>query len=338
MERQNNFDFLRLLFSSLVIFSHSFPLTKNEEILSKITENQLEFGYLSVNIFFIMSGYLIFNSLKHSKSVMSYLWKRILRLFPALLVMLIVSLIIIAFVHTGDNIFRQKDFYTYLPNNLSLYKIQHFVQGVFENNPLPKDINGSLWSLCYEFTMYIFMLALFPIRKNKMLAIIILSIFFLISYFAVIMRPNLLKNIFALFNLKTVHLYRLSTFFLAGSLLSFVDLKRINTLGVKIMLFTGLVISLLLNVYHLFSFVLLPVLVILISISYSKTLAIIPDRIGDISYGVYIYGFIIQQTLMNFFDLNPYELTIIALFLTYIISYVSWNYLEKRMLQYKNIV
>ncbi|RKE83245.1 acyltransferase family protein [Epilithonimonas arachidiradicis] len=337
MERQNNFDFLRLLFSSLVIFSHSFPLTQNEEILAKFTNNQLEFGSLSVNIFFIMSGYLIFNSLKFSKTPQSYIWKRILRLFPALLVMLLISLLIIIWVYRGNNILCQTDFYTYLPNNLSLYKVQHFVNGVFENNPLPKDINGSLWSLSYEFTMYIFVLLLFPIRKNKLLVIITLSLFFLISYYAILFRPSFLKNIFALISLKTIHLYRLSTFFIAGSLLSLVNLQKVNNNWIKTFLFLGLVMSIILDVYNIFSFLLLPLLVILVCISFSKQLAFIPNLIGDISYGVYIYGFIVQQTLMNFFILNPYELAVISLSITYIFSYLSWNYVEKKMLKYKNM-
>ena len=63
MRDENNFDFLRLVFSSAVIFSHSFPLTGKEEIFTVLTNNQLGLGGLSVNVFFALSGYLIFISL-----------------------------------------------------------------------------------------------------------------------------------------------------------------------------------------------------------------------------------------------------------------------------------
>ena len=87
MRDENNFDFLRLVFSSAVIFSHSFPLTGKEEIFTVLTNNQLGLGGLSVNVFFALSGYLIFISLKHSKTIKNYLWKRLLRLYPALIVL-----------------------------------------------------------------------------------------------------------------------------------------------------------------------------------------------------------------------------------------------------------
>lgn len=81
--RNSNFDFLRLFFASLVIVSHSFPLTGKEEILDLITNKQESFGSLAVSCFFILSGYFIFISLKNSKTIENYLWKRFLRLFSS---------------------------------------------------------------------------------------------------------------------------------------------------------------------------------------------------------------------------------------------------------------
>ena len=336
VDRQNNFDFLRLLFSSLVIFSHSFPLTKNPEILAVLTNNQLDFGILAVDVFFIMSGYLIFNSLKYSKSSLNYMWKRCLRLFPALFFMLLFSLSIACVAYAGNNIFRQKDFYTYLPNNLSLYKVQYTIKNVFETNPYPKVINGSLWSLCYEFTLYLFVLLFFPLRKNIKIVLYLLLISWAISFYAHLVSPTSLKTIFAIVYLESIELYRLATFFIAGSILSLVNLHKINTNLMKIILFVGLVLSLVFNVYAIFSNLLLPVLIILIGISFSKKLFFLPHKFGDISYGVYIYGFLVQQTLLNYFHLNPYWLAFISLSITYVFSYFSWHYIEKTTLKYKN--
>ena len=162
MVKQNNFNILRLIFASTVIISHSYPLTNNIEIFSKITNNQIDLGSISVEIFFIISGYLIFTSLHCSKSIISYLWKRILRLFPALVIMLLITILILPFITNSNNIFLQKDYYSYLYNNLTLYRVQYSVKGIFENNPYPKAINGSLWTLRYEFTMYLFLII--PVR------------------------------------------------------------------------------------------------------------------------------------------------------------------------------
>ena len=176
--RSNNFDFLRLLFASLVIVSHSFPLTGQPEIAGVFTNDQLSLGSLSVDCFFIMSGYLIFQSLERSKTLLSYLWKRILRLFPALFILLIITLLILPFLYNGADISKESSYWSYLPNGLSLYRIQYNVNGVFENNLYPKAINGSLWSLSYEFTLYLILMIIFPFRENKNIVRIIMIIIF----------------------------------------------------------------------------------------------------------------------------------------------------------------
>jgi len=336
LNRKNNFDFLRLVFSSLVIFSHSFPLTKNDEILLVATNNQLDFGSLSVDVFFIISGYLIFTSLKYSSSPINYFFKRCLRLFPALFFMLFISLLLLVFVYTGQNIFKQNDFYSYLPNNLSLYRIQYKVKDIFESNPYPGAINGSLWSLSYEFTMYLFLLLLYPFRKNRKIVLTALALSFLFAFLAVTIIPTFLSGIFAFFRLDSAQMYRLAAFFILGSILSLINSDRLNTKAVKILLLLLIIASLFLNIYNSTSYILLPILVIIVGTSYSKTLAYFPEKFGDISYGIYIYGFIIQQTLLNYFVLNPYELTFLTLVPTFILSYLSWHFIEKKFLKYKN--
>lgn len=85
-DHSTNFDFIRLLLASFVLISHSFPLTGEKEILNILTNNQLEFGGLSVNLFFVLSGYFIFISVQKSKSFKNFVWKRILRLFHTLII------------------------------------------------------------------------------------------------------------------------------------------------------------------------------------------------------------------------------------------------------------
>lgn len=338
INRVNNFDFLRLLFASLVVFSHSFPLTKNPQILSEVTNNQINLGGLSVNVFFIMSGFLIMNSLKRSKSSINYLWKRILRLFPGLIVLTIITLIVLPLYYIGSNIFLEKTYWTYLPNVLSLYRVQYTVSGIFKDNPYPNAINGSLWSLSYEFTMYLFLLLLFTIKKKTKILLFVLVIAFVCSYIFYVKYPDLFKNYFGFFWLDSEKLYMLSTYFLGGSLLTMFNLERINNRIVKVTLTILIVLSIYFNYYALAAPIFLTVLIILIANSYNKILNFIPKKIGDISYGVYIYGFLIQQSLMNYFKLNAITLFLISISITYIISYFSWHYIEKKALRYKDYI
>ena len=337
MDRHNNFDFLRLLFASTVIFSHSFPLTNNPEIISVITNNQIGLGGLSVEIFFIISGYLILNSLKYSKTPLNYFWKRCLRLYPALIVMLLFTLVVVYFIYQGNNIFLERDFKSYLPNNLKLYKVQYNIKGVFENNLYPNAINGSLWSLCYEFSMYIFILLLFPFKNNKKVLFSILIVFYLFTTYANYFNQSLFIDAFHKIRLESNLIYKLAAYFIAGSLLSLVDLKKYNTLPIKLSLFGLLLISIFFNFYAAICIVVMPIFILLVGLSFSKTLNYIPSKIGDISYGVYIYGFLVQQTLMNYYNFNPYILCILSLIITYILSYLSWHFVEKKCIKYKNL-
>ena len=336
MDRQNNFDFLRLLFASTVIFSHSFPLTKNPEIISVLTNGQIGLGGLSVEIFFIISGYLILNSLKFSKTALNYFWKRCLRLYPALIVMLLFTLIILYAVYQGDNLFLEKSFRSYVPNNLKLYTTQYNVTGVFENNLYPNAINGSLWSLCYEFTMYIFILLLFPFKNNKKVLFSILLIFFLFTTYAHYFNPALFLDAFHKIKLESNLIYKLASYFIAGSLLSLIDLNKYNTLLIKLSLFALILASIIFNFYAKIAIIIVPVFILLIGLSFSKILNYIPNKIGDISYGVYIYGFLVQQTLMNYYNFNPYVLCVLSLIITYILSYLSWHFVEKKCIKYKD--
>lgn len=336
---RNNFNFLRLFFSSAVIISHSFPLTGNKEWFAQITNDQLDLGSFSVNVFFIVSGYLIFNSLMYSSSTQNFVWKRVLRLLPALFVVLFLTLFAISLVYAGKSIFTEPSFYTYLPNNLTLFNAQFIVRGVFENNPYPNTINGSLWSLCYEFTMYIIIVFLFPARKNKILTGILLSILylsFLYGYFLGL--PEFINILIKSINLDPLLFCKLGIFFFAGSILSFFPLEKIKKNYLSMCLTLLLVIAIYYNRYIIASFVFLPILIILIGTSYSHYLEYIPSKIGDISYGTYIYGFLVQQVLMNYFNLNPLGLMLISLPITYLFAYYSWQLIESTTLRYKNFI
>lgn len=337
INRSNNFDFLRLLFASLVIVSHSYPLTGKAEIIGTLTNGQLSLGSLSVDCFFIMSGYLIMTSLQRSKSPQEYMWKRLLRLYPAYIVLLIVTMLFLPVLYTGLNIFSEKTFWSYFPNTLSLYNMQYEVKGVFENNPYPRTINGSLWSLSYEFTMYIALLFLFPLRKHKYLNIIVIIIFLSAFYFTVTesyFLGNTMKKIF----LQPIEFYRLCTYFMAGSSLVFIDFKKINLFWVRCLLFLALIISLYFEFYKYVSPVLLPLLILLIGVHKTRYISSIGSKTGDISYGVYIYAFIIQQTLMYYFGLGTIRLMLASIVITCIFAYGSWHLIEKRMLTYKNLI
>lgn len=339
--RENNFDFLRLLFSSLVIVSHSFPLTgiREQEILMQLTNNQADFGGLSVKCFFVISGFLIFQSLERSKSYFDYLWKRFLRLFPALLVIGIVILFTVALFLYKCNVplLENHSYLTYYPRMLSLYFLQDNIDGVFQNLPY-KTINGSLWTLCYEFSMYLVISALFFVKNKKWRLYLLLALFISIFLLMMIYPAFLQKRFFSLLQMNSYNFYDLGIFFVAGSLLTYVNFKESKIQ--KLLFYSFLVIIILSLIFHFYSvakYLFLPYIIIYFGVGATPVISKIGSTIGDTSYGIYIYGWFVQQFLQEKFHFSAYPLMFYSLLITFVLGYISWHLIEKKALTYKNL-
>ena len=159
---------MHLLCALLVIVSHSYALVglRDSEPLLRLT-HMLIASDIGLCGFFTISGYFILNSLITSKNIFSYLGKRCLRIFPALAVCLVVIVAACSFFYSGEGSYwGQKETYSFIWRNLALYPIQWNIQGVFENNFMA-PVNGSLWTLAPQFTLYILIIALFFVRKHR---------------------------------------------------------------------------------------------------------------------------------------------------------------------------
>lgn len=331
----NNFGFIRLLLSSCVIISHSFPLTGREEIFGIWVNNQFDLGKIALNCFFILSGYLIYQSLCRSNTIRSYFWKRLIRIFPGLLVALLFTLFIVFLIYPKNNLLFNRDYLTYLPNCLSLYKVQYFIPSVFETNIFPKNINGSLWSLRYEFTLYIALMSIFWIRKMKILCFYILLTGFIVMYLLYNFREVFIDNHLIFLSSFGGDSFRLPMFFVMGTLLTFVDLSKFNSIITRILIVFTIIITIFFNVFNTIGIILLAPLLIMCGSLKTRGISLVDRKIGDLSYGLYVYGWFVQQTLMHYFDLTTVGLVFWSLLVTAVISYFSWHYVEKKAMTFK---
>jgi len=157
---KNNFDFLRLIAAFAVLISHSFVLSdglKINEPVYRFSQQQVTLGRIAVAVFFIVSGYLITGSYLRSRNPIQFIWARALRVLPALAVTLIILSIIIGPLLTTLPIsvyFSSPDISKFIVINLSLAGFVSGLPGVFENNPFPVAVDGSLWTLGYEAECY----------------------------------------------------------------------------------------------------------------------------------------------------------------------------------------
>ena len=85
--RDNNFNLIRFLAASAVLLDHSFALVAHDQTASALIDvERLEIGRLAVDVFFILSGFLVTRSVMTQPTLIDYAVARFLRLFPALLV------------------------------------------------------------------------------------------------------------------------------------------------------------------------------------------------------------------------------------------------------------
>ncbi|KGN80722.1 hypothetical protein HW49_05110 [Porphyromonadaceae bacterium COT-184 OH4590] len=340
MDRNNNFDFLRLLFASFVIITHSYTLSGegNSDFLGVFTNSQLQLSKIGVTGFFVISGYLIYQSMERSSNLINYLWKRFLRLFPALFVALIFTVLILPFVYESNIPYiKNKDVWTYIPLNIVLYP-QYTISGVFENNLYPKIINGSLWTIRYEFLMYIAIALLFRFRKNRNITIAIISFVWLLCIMALYILPQSVLQINFIFRVK--NLLQLGACFFGGALLSAIGLNS-NSKHILKMFVSLLIIFIVALKYELSEYlyyIIVPLLIIFIGLLPLYFIKDISKNIGDLSYGTYLYAFVVQQFIMCLYNLNHIQLMLFTFIITLFLAYISWHIIEKRFIALKKYV
>ncbi|MGH3805760.1 MAG: acyltransferase family protein [Pseudonocardiaceae bacterium] len=155
------FAWLRMIGALIVIIDHSAPLTNPSRLTIFPTSWNLSPGYITLMGFFAMSGYQISNSWRQDPSWWRFSVKRVLRLWPPLLfVVLVTALVIGPLVSTLDptTYFSARGTWGYIVHNAGLYTLQHQLPGVFDHNPWPWSVNGAIWTLPMELTGYLVVL------------------------------------------------------------------------------------------------------------------------------------------------------------------------------------
>jgi peptidoglycan/LPS O-acetylase OafA/YrhL len=326
IDRRNNLDIIRFIAATLVIFSHAYPLTyghNGSEPFALWTNGEMTFGELAVSIFFVISGFLITQSFDRSKDPIKYFKARALRIFPGLLFCLLLASFLLGPIMTELSLkeyFTDRDTYEYLIT-LSLYYIQYDLPGIFESNIWPAAVNGSLWTLWYEFFFYIVVAVMGVIRLlNRR---VVLASFLLVTGLYFLGKGGFYTDLFRYFSAGMVfYLYR----------------KHIRMNGLAAIV--SLIILLLTVKFGNFEYALSIFGTYLIFyIAFDTRLKLHNfGKYGDFSYGIYIYAFPIQQVMTYLFpgQLSPAGNFLLTFPVTLMFAILSWYLIEKRALKYKN--
>ena len=329
---------MRLFAATLVLFSHCYPLLgiDRQEPLRELT-GYVAGGGIAVAIFFTISGYLVTASLHASAGLTDFFLKRALRIFPGLVVVVVLTAFVLGPAVTSLSLsgyFRSEVTYSYLFNALLLI---HFpLPGVFADLPHAGGVNGSLWTLPVEAGMYVSLAVLGMLgmlRRRFVTWIAVASL----GAFAILDNEPWGKTL-AVWRLgHAIEFARFGTFFFAGAALyQFRDAVPWR-LGVALIMIV-LWVSTFRTAFGIYvMFVAVAYLTIYLGRS-SNRLFTGFGRFGDFSYGIYIYAFPVQQSLLEVigWNMRPMVFFFVALGATLCFASLSWHLIEHPFLQLKH--
>jgi peptidoglycan/LPS O-acetylase OafA/YrhL len=341
--RKNNFDFLRVALAALVILSHSFPLlwgSNLHEPFMRATGGQITGGEFAVAGFFILSGFLITGSCVRSRGLADYFRRRVLRIYPGFWVACLFCALVVGPIGSASTAAYWRAF-SPLRLFLDLLNLREYKSPLaFASNPV-HAINGSLWSIRYEFFCYIGVALLWLVgalrRRFFVAAAFAASLLIYAAQVELRLKipggsltwliglPDYWPRLIACFLSGTVaYLYReripIRRAWVAASLAGLVVLALLPRLKLLV-----------LAVPLLGSYVLL-------YLAFAPSIKLHDfARRGDFSYGIYLYAFPIQQLIVAYGgrSLHPLALFTLALPLTVMCAWLSWHTVERPFLALK---
>jgi peptidoglycan/LPS O-acetylase OafA/YrhL len=326
----NNLDLIRLFCSCLVIFGHAFVVTPDPAWPAAAWDPTMHFGYpgvysasVAVKIFFFISGILVTNSLLVRKSVSHYVIGRIFRIWPALAVVLLLTAFLIGPGLTSlpvRDYFSHYSVYHYVAGNLLMWMPVH-LPGVFADNPLPALVNGALWTLPYEIAAYfaLLLLAVLGVLRHRILCGLVLVL--------IVADPLLPHPLVVRWLEANPQFTYLPPCFALGAFVALCKDRLFVSPGIVAIAFAAFWVlretagGPLLYFFSLF-----------VAVLYVSGLPWIRKiRLkSDISYGTFIWGFVIQQMVAGkFHDRGlPFNLGA-SLALALFMGFLSWHLIEK---------
>ena len=311
----------------MVLFSHQFAVLGMVEppVAPRVT-----WGALGVCIFFVVSGFLVTQSWLRDPHVGRFSQRRFLRIWPGLIVAVCLTVLVLGPLVTtlaAADYFRSGDTWRYFKT--LLLNIKYVLPGVFESNPYPRGVNGSLWTIPVEVRWYV-LVALAGVLRLVQRRYLVLGVFLVMGFYHfVIYRAET--------NPHLVFFREYGLFFMYGALLQLfheVWSRRPGRWAV-VLIGLALVLDLLGHRYAGIALA-LPFVVIWIGLKSTPVLCRF-GRFGDLSYGIYIYAFPLQQ-LMVWLTGGRYGYPItfaLSAAATVACAFVSWHVIENPALSFK---
>lgn len=326
--KENNLTFIRLIAALAVIYGHTPAIVAgtSADWVSRTTGYAF-LGGVAVDLFFIISGFLVTASILKN-GLRSYLISRILRIFPALWVNLIVVTFLVGGLLTSltaSEYFTSSEVWNYFTGLAGAFRGAYFLPGVFSDHH-SKAVNGSIWSVLIEVWMYIGLALVYVCGLMRSRAIF--NCFFFILITATWSNNSWVPGFMS--NATNLHVCLL---FCIGSFL-YINKKQIPTSPYYLLISLFLAAITLGTDKFSYGYVLVIVSFFCAACFYSQFSFM--NKWGDYSYGVYLYGWPSQQLVVHLFPhWSGFQNFLAASTLALICGVLSWHYIEKKAMRLK---
>jgi peptidoglycan/LPS O-acetylase OafA/YrhL len=339
VSRDNNFDLIRLIAAFQVMIMHAIVHLKiNGWGVSQLS-GFFDF-FPGVLMFFTISGFLILGSYDRNKNLKTYFYNRCLRIFPALWVCFIITLIILL----GFKVIDLKNIFSGTIINWIIAQLtffQFWTPDIFRKWGVGTP-NGSLWTIPVELQFYIVLPLIVILSKRKYLTLIFLTL----SIVSVILNANST----ALWGSEETILHKLAGVsiipylysFLIGCMLyhkwdtfrGYIENRGLIWMGIFfLVVFLCGKPSYFPKGVEILSNVVLSILTISLAFTFPKCSRIL--KYNDISYGMYIYHMLVINVVVTLGYTGKLTHMITTVILTIVLSLLSWTIIEKRALMLK---
>lgn len=346
---RNNFDALRLAAAFMVVYSHVLRIFDLGPCPVLQWSGHDDLATVGVITFFVISGFLVTRSLIASPSIGGYLVNRSVRIFPGLIACMLWSALVLGPLVTSQpiaNYLLNERTWLYLLN-IFLFPLQTVLPGVFEGQPRPFTVNGSIWTLSIEFSAYVIAIALLFVRGRKwpyaLALAVAMAAYFLTGtandnktlWYAIQTLNQNKEDYFFWLYFQPVNASRFIAFFFIGALFNWIPVRFLR-LDFAVVLTAIYILTFKTSAYYPVHFFALPYIVMAIGVRHSK-LADAIHHMGDISYGVYIYSTPLQQMTYYYLQdkLSPVAGAWISVAFSVTAGLLSWYLVEKPALRLK---
>ncbi|EHZ2591254.1 acyltransferase [Vibrio parahaemolyticus] len=317
--KENNFNLLRFILACIVLLYHAMTLN-NIELYQYVPAK------FAVYAFFSISGFFIINSWVNRRQLGYYFCSRFFRLYPLYFVVIASSVIYGLYNYSGTFIeyFRDGALKYFLVNASFLNFMAPDLPEIFKGNNI-SAVNGSLWTLKIEVMFYVLVpLVFFSSTINTKKLALVYYIFSIILYYFVDFIVDKLE-----FPIQFKHqLPSMLSFFFIGYLILSSKIKNV-------WLILMLIVSLIGYFFDLFVFSALFISVLVYIFAYKIKLPKLPKKLGDLSYGIYIWHFPIIQILISHSLFECFYVGfLITVLIVFLLSFFSWQFIEKQAISY----